>query len=443
MRGRRAGGRGETAVAGLGSAWAALVSGAAAWGMHGARRLHRLLVFPVLVAAVLLLAGTVAGAGDTAGSGIVSFGVDDPRSPALLSGSDGFNGSPVVSPDGRSVAFISDREPWKAVFNGCDCSDAVYVMQLDGSGVRRVSAPPPASAVPVGWRLSDPAWSPDGRTIYFSAYVVVRDNGDVRSNHSSLWQVSAGGGVPELISDFGGAFALSRDGRYVSVARRFFAGGGELHVISTRSGAVVRLAVANGHNSAVAPAWSPRANFVAFIDAKARHVIIAYPGGRRRWTFAASWVSAIAWSPDGKRIAYTVAGRRPGLWMATLVTRRKHRIVDVPLPDSVSWSPSGDWLLVGGRDSDIFVRPNGRDLHTEGDIVSPRWSPDGRRVAFFTASSPTWLKVVRPASNAAAEPAYLLASAGALCRSYTPATSWFCGLTWTPDGHHILAGFHN
>jgi hypothetical protein len=136
------GGCGEPAVAVLGST-------------GGARRLRRLLVFPLLaVVAVLSLPGAVAEAGETAGSGIVSFSVDDARSPALLSGSEGFNSSPVVSPDGCSVAFISDRELWKAVFKGCDCSDAVYVMQIDGRGMRRVSAPVDAAS-----------WSPKGNML--------------------------------------------------------------------------------------------------------------------------------------------------------------------------------------------------------------------------------------------------------------------------------------
>jgi Tol biopolymer transport system component len=148
----------------------------------------------------------------------------------LLSGAEGFNAYPAVSPDGRSVAFVSDRDRLPSLPAWCDCGEAVYVMRLDGSGVRRLSAPPPAAAVPIGWRLSDLVWSPDGRSIYFRAYLVVNPTGDPRSNHDSVWRVSSGGGTPELVDDLGGAFSLSRDGRYISIARLFY-GVGELRVI--------------------------------------------------------------------------------------------------------------------------------------------------------------------------------------------------------------------
>ena len=55
--------------------------------------------------------------------------------------------SPVWSPDGRRIAFVSRRD-----------GKALYVMNADGSGLRIVAR--------VG-RLATPAWSPDGREIAF------------------------------------------------------------------------------------------------------------------------------------------------------------------------------------------------------------------------------------------------------------------------------------
>jgi len=60
----------------------------------------------------------------------------------LLTGSDGFNGSPVVSPDGRSVEFISDPGTLERCFSGLRLQRCpVYVMQLGGGGVRRSCDP--------------------------------------------------------------------------------------------------------------------------------------------------------------------------------------------------------------------------------------------------------------------------------------------------------------
>lgn len=61
---------------------------------------------------------------------------------------------PAVSPDGRRVAFVSDRDllEWD-----------LYLMNTDGSGVERIPSSRPAS---------NPHWSPDGtRLVYAKAYL--------------------------------------------------------------------------------------------------------------------------------------------------------------------------------------------------------------------------------------------------------------------------------
>ena len=63
-----------------------------------------------------------------------------------LSNSDG---SFSWSPDGRRIAFVSDR----------DGNDEVYVINADGSGLRNLTRNPA--------RDGQPDWSPDGRTIGF------------------------------------------------------------------------------------------------------------------------------------------------------------------------------------------------------------------------------------------------------------------------------------
>ena len=57
--------------------------------------------------------------------------------------------APAWSPDGRKLAFVSDR----------DGNSEVYVMNANGSGQRNLTRNPAFDA--------DPAWSPDGRKIAF------------------------------------------------------------------------------------------------------------------------------------------------------------------------------------------------------------------------------------------------------------------------------------
>ena len=58
---------------------------------------------------------------------------------------------PAFSPDGKQIAFSSDRDGYR--------ESEIYVMEADGSNVRRLTHSP-------GWDGS-PAWSRDGQWIYF------------------------------------------------------------------------------------------------------------------------------------------------------------------------------------------------------------------------------------------------------------------------------------
>jgi dipeptidyl aminopeptidase/acylaminoacyl peptidase len=72
--------------------------------------------------------------------------------------------SPVFSPDGRWIAFISDR----------DGSPNLYVMTATGGDVRRVTN--------ISTGVADPLWSPDGRRLAFSTDVYPECNGDDACN---------------------------------------------------------------------------------------------------------------------------------------------------------------------------------------------------------------------------------------------------------------------
>ena len=72
--------------------------------------------------------------------------------------SSGFGANPSWSPDGRKIAFMSNR----------DGNDDIFVVNADGSGLRNLTRRPADGRKRIGWFSFDgPMWSPDGRKIVF------------------------------------------------------------------------------------------------------------------------------------------------------------------------------------------------------------------------------------------------------------------------------------
>jgi TolB protein len=85
--------------------------------------------------------------------------------------------APVFSPDGKSIAFTSNREAgqWR-----------IYVMNADGTNVRRLTQGPMDVT---------PTWSPDGNWIGFAS---------TRSGQFEIWMVDIHGGNLTQITKSGG-----------------------------------------------------------------------------------------------------------------------------------------------------------------------------------------------------------------------------------------------
>jgi TolB protein len=156
------------------------------------------------------------------------------------------NYEPSWSPDGREIAFTSSR----------DGDPEIYVVGRDGGEARRITASPGDDYAP--------SWSPEGSMIAFiSGREGVERIYGCRPDGSQLRRLSAEAAAsgPGWSADEAEP-AWSPDGRWLVFSARTGAQRAGLRVVSAADGAT--RALTPGTASDRAPVWSPDGAFVAF-----------------------------------------------------------------------------------------------------------------------------------------------------------------------------------
>lgn len=148
-----------------------------------------------------------------------------------------------------------------------------------------------------------------------------------------------------------------------------------------------------------AAAWSPDGKSIAFLSDDYLRIVSRSGGPARKVTNEYHFVpddslNRVEWSPDGKLIAFSSAHG----YESVLVVVRPDGTHRLPLAESgeFAWSPDGSMLAFGTTGLSV-MRPDGSGLHhlvapaKRRGVVGISWSPDGKVISFESepASDPT------------------------------------------------------
>jgi Tol biopolymer transport system component len=255
---------------------------------------------------------------------------------------------PFWSPDGKQIVFQSDRN---ATMLG---RDQIYIMNADGSDVRRLTFHEASDETPV--------WSPDGTKILFSSYITQENN--------ELFIMNADGSEMHQLTDNPG-----RDGH------QKFSGDGNQIVFNS---------VRNGTDDYE----------IYIMDVDGTNVT--------RLTDFDGWDTYPSISPDGSKILWrrilptggsSSSGRNSEIFIMNRDGSDVTNLTNHPDFDGYpSWSPDGSKIAFAsnrGRKEDFRGNFHIYIMNSDGTSVTkildndklvedarPMWSPDGSRIMF-------------------------------------------------------------
>ncbi len=279
-----------------------------------------------------------------------------------LTDADAMEAHPVWSPDGKMIAFISDRASRAEEDSDRHFIDrqhfSVYVMSAEGTAAQRVT--PVSLSVSPGHR---PAWSPDGEFLAFVANGPLMGRG--LGLRRDLYTVRADGSGLTRVAEGANLFAWSPDGSRLAFTLR----GDVAPIYTSARDAGDTRSVLTAKTWDIS--WSPDGSEIFFLGYNLEYgagplYATTLDGAATRSVGGVPGEGRMAWSPDGSRLA-------------VLVDLPKHQLTaDTFNPSRVALytiAPDGSDLAVLVRDSlqeDAFVAENSGWREVSDDIAACR-----------------------------------------------------------------------
>jgi Tol biopolymer transport system component len=267
-------------------------------------------------------------------SAICLVEADGSAPPKQLTAGEKEDASPRWSPDGRLLAFVSNREGEKK---------QLYVVPAGGGEPRRLTDLPKD--------VKEVAWSPDGTRLAFSTRVPDPAYEEADEKRRPPRRITR---LQYKLDDVG----WTTDRRQ--------------HVFTVPAdGSADPVQMTSGDYEDGSPAWSPDGRSLAFVSARSAdwdvddlrdvYVVAAAGGEPARLTDSGGWCAAPSWSPDGSLIAFPYTPGRfdhPRHAQIAVVDREggQPRILTSALDRNCSPYPEirepiwdGDWIVFVSR----------------------------------------------------------------------------------------------
>jgi Tol biopolymer transport system component len=378
----------------------------------------------------------------------------------LISGGMAFDSQPKFSPDGKWVAFLSDREG----------SENIWIMHPDGSEVKQVSKDP-------NNEFASPSWSPDGNYIFVS-----KAGFGITTFEVWMYHLRGGTGVqitkakpapttPRKERHNAIGVVASPDGKYIYYAVRH---GGFAYNAQFPLWQIARRDRKTGDedvlieqlDSSFRPVLSPDGAQVLYVtrfETESGLRLRNLQTGEDRWVkypvtrddqesrFTRDLFPGYAFLPDGKEIVYNqdgkirrlnlAAGTETSIPFTAQVSQEIGPRLDFPqkveqgpvkvrlIQDPIE-SPDGRKLAFSAM-THLYALdlPTGKPQRvTSGNAheFQPAWSPDGKSIAYVTWSSQGGQLWKVPA-------------AGGAPLQLSKSLAVYSNPAWSPDGTKIVA----